>query len=267
MPELPDVETFKKVMVRNALRKTIAGVVVRDARILDGCSARSFVARLRGARLIAARRHGKQLMAHIDQDGWLTLHFGMTGALDFLSPQEEEPPFTRLRLDFADDSALVYINKRMLGRVGLVEDADDFIAQQGLGPDALDRHFDFDAFKAAVAGSTRSVKSVLMDQHIIAGIGNIYSDEILFQARIAPALPINALSSDTLKRLYADMRQVLETAVAVGAGSEQFTECLPKGFLLPERKRGGHCPRCRTPLKIVKSGGRTSYCCPRCQEC
>jgi formamidopyrimidine-DNA glycosylase len=105
-----------------------------------------------------------------------------------------------------------------------------------------------------------------MEQQVIAGIGNIYSDEILFQARINPTEQIDKLSPAQLKRLFVEMRRVLKTAVARGAGSERFVDRMPKGFLLPERKRGGHCPRCRSVLKVFKVDGRTGYCCPRCQQ-
>ncbi len=267
MPELPDVEGFKRVLARNGLRKTIDRVVVNDVRILGKLSARTFASRLRGAKLVEARRHGKHLMASIDRGGWLTLHFGMTGALQPIKSGDDEPPFTRVRLDFANDGGLAYTNKRMIGRVGLVEDATEFVADEQLGPDALDRRLDFDTFKTAVLGSKRDVKTVLMDQEVVSGVGNIYSDEILFQARINPTERIDKLSPDELKRLFLTMREVLETAIARGAGSEQFVDRMPKGSLLPERHKGGRCPRCRSPLKVLKVGGRTGYCCPRCQNC
>ena len=267
MPELPDVESFKRVLTKNALRKEIDRVIVSDARILGKLSARTLASRLQGAKLVAARRHGKYLLANVDRDGWLILHFGMTGALQFVRNYDEEPPFTRVRFDFTNDGCVAYTNKRMIGRVGLVEDATDFIANEKLGPDALDRRFDFDAFKIAVLGIKRDVKSVLMDQEIIAGIGNIYSDEILFQARINPAERMDKLAPRQLKRLFLEMRKVLKTAIAYGAGSEQYTERMPKGSLLPERNKGGRCPRCRSLLKVFKIGGRTAYCCPRCQGC
>jgi formamidopyrimidine-DNA glycosylase len=267
MPELPDVEGFKRVLAKHGLRKTIGQVTVSDARILGKLSAQTFVSRLQGTKLVAARRHGKHLMANIDRGGWLTLHFGMTGALQFVKKCDEEPPFTRVRFDFANDGYLAYSNKRMLGRVGLVEDVDDYIADEKLGPDALDRRFDIDAFKTAVRGLKRDVKSVLMDQEIVAGIGNIYSDEILFQARMNPAERIDKLTPGQLKRLFLEMRTVLKTAIARGAGSEQFVGRTPKSFLLPQRHKGGCCPRCRTLLKVFKLGGRTAYCCPRCQSC
>lgn len=265
MPELPDVERFKRLLARNALRKRIDRVIVNDARILGGMSTQAFAARLDGGKLVAARRHGKHLMAKVDQGGWLTLHFGLTGALHFVGIAEDEPPFTRVRLDFANDGHLAYSNKRMIGRVGFVEDAEDFITEEKLGPDALDRRFDLAAFKTAVLGVKRDIKSVLMDQEIIAGVGNIFSDEILFQSRINPTAQPDALTPAQLKRLFLEMRKVLRTAIARGAGSEEFVERMPKGALLPERKKGGRCPRCRSPLKISKVGGRTAYSCPRCQ--
>lgn len=267
MPELPDVEGYKRVLARNGLRRTIERVVVSDARILDKLSTRKFASHLQDTKLVAARRHGKHLMAKIADDGWLTLHFGMTGALEFVRNGEEVPPYTRVHFDFSDDGRLAYTNKRMLGHVGLVEDAADFIAAEKLGPDALDRTFDFNAFKTAVSGTKRDVKSVLMDQQLIAGIGNVYSDEILFQARISPTEPMDKFSPGKLKRLFDEIHRVLKAAVAHGAGSEQFVDRLPKGFLLPERKKGGRCPLCGTPLKILKVGGRTAYCCPRHQGC
>jgi len=267
MPELPDVEGFKRVLARNGLRKRVAQVIVNDARILGKLSARAFASRLRGASLVDVRRHGKHLMAKLDRGGWLTLHFGMTGALQFVNESGTEPPFSRVRLDFAGDGSLAYINKRMIGRVGLVQDAGDFVAAEKLGPDALDRRFNFDVFKTAVLGLKRDVKSVLMDQQILAGIGNIYSDEILFQARISPAAQIDKLAPSELKRLFAQIREVLKTAVSCGAGSEQFVERMPKGSLLPQRKKGGRCPRCRSALKVFKIGGRTAYCCAKCQRC
>jgi formamidopyrimidine-DNA glycosylase len=267
MPELPDVEGFKRVLAKSALHKTIERVVVSDARILGKFSGRTFASRLRGAMLVGARRHGKHLMAKIDRGGWLTLHFGLSGALQFVRSGDEEPRFTRVRLDFSDDGGLAYVNKRMIGRVGLIADAAAFVGAEKLGPDALDRRFDLAAFRSAVRGSRRDVKSVLMDQEIISGIGNIYSDEILFQARIDPNERTDKLAPAELERLFLKMREVLKTAIARGAGSEQFIERMPEGSLLPERRKGGRCPRCRSPLKVFKLGGRTAYCCPRCQGC
>jgi formamidopyrimidine-DNA glycosylase len=266
MPELPDVERFKCLLAENALGKGIERVIVNDARILGKRSTRAFVERLQGASLVEARRHGKHLMARLDRGGWLVLLFGMTGALHFVQDLDKEPPFSRVRLDFTHDGHLAYTNKRMIGHVDVVDDAEKFIAREKLGPDALDPRFDLSAFKEAVTGIKRDVKSVLMNQEIVAGIGNIYSDEILFQARVDPKAKVCELPPARLKHLFAVMRKVFETAVARGAGSEEFTDRVPQGALLPERRKGGHCPRCHSDLSIAKVGGRTSYSCPRCQS-
>jgi formamidopyrimidine-DNA glycosylase len=130
MPELLDVEGFKRVLATNALRKTIALVVIRDARILGKLSAKTFVSRLQGSKLIGVQRHGKHLMAELDGGGWPTLHFGMTGALEFIAKSGNEPPFTRVRLDFTGNGSLAYTNKRMIGRVGLAQDVADFVTPE-----------------------------------------------------------------------------------------------------------------------------------------
>ncbi len=110
---MPDVGTFKRGLAKNALRKTIDNVVVSDKRILGKFAAAAFVGRLRGAKLVAARRHGKHLLASIDRRGWLALHFGMTGAISSRG-QIRNRHSPRVRLDFADDGSLAYTNKRMI---------------------------------------------------------------------------------------------------------------------------------------------------------
>jgi len=148
---------LQRLLAKNGLRKTIEKVVVKDQRILGKLPAKAFISRLQGAKLVEARRYGKHLLAGIDRGDWLTLHFGMNGALSFVGNGGQEPPFTRVRLDFAGDGALAYTNKRMIGRVGLTADPADFITAEKLGPDALDPRFDFTAFKAAVLGNKRDV--------------------------------------------------------------------------------------------------------------
>jgi formamidopyrimidine-DNA glycosylase len=265
MPELPEVELYRRLLNESGLNKRIARVTVLDARILGGLKAGELKKRLEGGSLLSTRRHGKHLLARIDKNGWLALHFGMTGGLHFFERLQDEPPFDRVRLDFASGGHLGYTNKRMIGRVGIADNVDSFVAAEGLGPDVLDKRFGFAAFKATVAGTKRDVKSVLMDQAMMAGIGNVYADEILFQAGIRPKTRMDELDPTRLERLYRRMRKVLETAIERGAGSETFVERLPRGSLVPERKKGGRCPRCGEPLQIFKAGARTGYYCAHCQ--
>jgi formamidopyrimidine-DNA glycosylase len=265
MPELPDVELFKRRLDRAALGRRIERVVVGDPRILGDLAAADLVARLEGNRLQRSHRHGKHLLVGLTAGGWLSLHFGMTGALVLFDDLADEPAYDRVRLDFAGGGHLGYVNRRMLGRVGLTDGIDDFIRAEGLGPDALDPNLDQTAFAAALGNRRRDIKSVLMDQALLAGIGNLYADEILFQARVHPKTPVAALDDTRRAQLHRQMRTVLETAIEQGAGAEQEVERLPTGYLLPHRQPDGPCPRCSGSLTAIKVGGRTTILCPACQ--
>jgi formamidopyrimidine-DNA glycosylase len=262
MPELPDVELFKRHLDATCLGRTIRQVIVNDARILSGVSAAELAHHLTGARLSRSRRHGKYLLAGLEPKVWLIMHFGMNGSLKHFAEGEEDPPYDRVRLDFADGHHLAYVNPRLLGQVGLTGDPDSFIAEEGLGPDALDERFDFAAFEQLVSGRRRDVKSLLMDQTAIAGIGNIYSDEILFQAGLHPQTRCDRLDAEAQRRLFRAIKDVLQTALGVGAGAERLADKLPGSFLIPHRRKGGRCPHCGGELATAKFSGRTAYYCP-----
>lgn len=266
MPELPDVEVYRRRLDRGVLNKTIRKVSVSDSRILDGVNAATLARRLKGRRFVDTRRHGKHLLVRLDKGGWVHFHFGMTGAVHHIRDGDRPLPYTRVRFDFSDGDHLAYTSKRLLGRVGLTADADAFVAEHALGPDALDSEMDLAAFRKALSGTTRAVKAALMDQEALAGIGNVYSDEILFHARIDPRTPATKLDAAKMRRLHRTMRRVLETAVERGAGSDDFIDRVPRGWLLPHRHKDGRCPRSHGALATYKIGGRTSYFCPRCQR-
>jgi formamidopyrimidine-DNA glycosylase len=265
MPELPDVELFKRHLDATCLGQSIRRVIIGDTRILAGVSASELAQRLEGARITESLRHGKHLLVHLGPPGWLTVHFGMNGSLRHFEDGEDDPPYDRLCLDFADGHHLAYVNPRLLWRVGLARDAAEFIAAERLGPDALNPRFDLAAFERALAGRKRNLKSVLMDQEVVAGIGNVYSDEILFQARLHPRTRSDWLDASARKRLFGQIKEVLETAIAHGAGTERLIDRLPSSFLIPHRQKGGRCPRCGSEITTAKFSGRTAYYCPRCQ--
>jgi formamidopyrimidine-DNA glycosylase len=265
MPELPDVERFRDLVAKTCFGRVVARVLVEDRGCLEATSAASLQRRLKGASVRAARRHGKHLFVGFGGAGSLAMHFGTNGSLQYTPPAQAASPYRRLRIAFSDGDSLDYLNPRRIGRVRLVDDADAFIAAEGLGPDALDSAFDEAAFAAALAGRKQAIKAVLMDQARMAGIGNIYADEILFQARIHPAAIAASLTPEAIHGLFTAMKFVLQTAVACGAGAETFVERLPANFLLPARHRGGRCPRCGGAIATERLGGRTSYFCPRCQ--
>lgn len=260
MPELPDVEVVRRRFAKKGLRRRIDAVEVNVPRILAGVSPREFRARLIGRRFRAARRYGKRLYCALDRGGWVSMHFGLTGDLQFFH-DNETPHFARVVIDFVKDEHVAYTNRRMIGRIEWVEDMAADIRAKKPGPDALDPRLTLAVFKRALTGKRGSVKSILMDQSVIAGIGNAYSDEILFQARLHPLAPIATVDARGLARLYRVMRDVLQHAVACGADMER----LPKNFLIRHRRAGEKCPRCGGAVQRLSLDGRSSYFCPRCQ--
>jgi formamidopyrimidine-DNA glycosylase len=258
MPELPEVETFRAYLESTSLGQAIERVTVLSPEILEGISATQLRSRLEKCCLQSTRRHGKYLLAQLDTGECLSLHFGMTGYLQSVDGRDEIPAHARLMFDFDNGSRLAFICQRKLGRVSLLGRGESIGTAKGLGSDAL--AMDFEAFRKALQGRTAVVKSALMNQKLIAGIGNLYSDEILFQAGIHPHTKVAKLDGKALERLFQKTREVLRTAVDLHADFEKY----PDHYLIPHRKKGGKCPE-GGELRRTKISGRTSYYCPRCQ--
>ena len=246
-------------MAANALGQRIGAVEVRAPRLLQGISPRSLAARLKGRKFSAARRHGKYLFAGVQGGGWLVLHFGMTGWLYYLRAGVAAPRHVRLLIRFARDASLAYDNLRMFGLIAWANDVEEFIHARRLGPDAL--QIPGKRFQEMLAGRRGGLKAMLMDQSLLAGVGNIYADEILFQARLHPSARIERLNGQQLSRLYRELRRVLRKAVDARAHAER----MPASFLLRSRRQGGRCPRCRRKLKRATIAGRTTYYCEKDQ--
>jgi formamidopyrimidine-DNA glycosylase len=260
MPELPELETFKRYLDSTSLQQRIAGVEVRDAYVLKGGSARELARRLKGRRFESSRRHGKHLFVRANGDLWLRLHFGMTGSLVYFKHEENAPRHTRVLFVFVNAHCLAFEDQRKFGEVGLIEDVNQYLKKRRLGRDALD--VDLSEFKNILRKHRGAVKAILLNQKSIAGIGNLYADEILFRARMHPATEAANLSDKDLSELFRAMRYVLEKAIA----SKTDFNRLPKSWLLPHRGKGGKCPRCGRKLKSATIGGRTAWFCPHCQK-
>lgn len=265
MPELPDVESYRRYLSAKALHKRIRDVHVGSTKILRGVSSRGVKQALRGRQMDRTRRHGKHLFIALDDGTWVAMHFGMTGRLLYFKSLRDDPEHDRLRLDLDNGYHLAFDDTRMIGRVRLISDPDDFITIERLGPDALDASLNKRAFVRLMKGRKGRIKAALMDQTLVAGIGNIYSDEILFQARLHPNTPVKRLSDKELRALHTTIRRVLKVAIERGAGSEELVDRLPAKYLLRHREAGAACPRCGGTIKRSKAGGRSLYYCPRCQ--
>jgi formamidopyrimidine-DNA glycosylase len=256
MPELPDVETFRRYVDSTALHKKIILVDIRNTRILNGISRKKLKESLHHRSFVQTRRHGKHLFIQTDDSWWLVLHFGMTGELKYFKSQGEEPSHTRLLLSFSNGYHLAFTNQRKFGRIHFVKDIEQYLRQKHLGKDALE--IDCFSFEELLKKRKSKIKSFLMDQKIIAGIGNIYADEILFQAGIHPETQTSQLTKKQIKHLFTTMKKVLEKAVNAQANPDKF----PSSYIIPHRKKDATCPKGNEHLKTIKVNGRTTYFCP-----
>jgi len=271
MPELPDVETMRRYLEATSLQQEIEAVTFHSAGYLLGDDPgphREAVRRLKGG--LEGRsfedtgRHGKWMFVWLSGDGHqaLGLHFGMTGGLKYFRDTADEPAYGRVRFDFTNGYHLAYISMRKLGAVRLIEDVERFINRKELGPDALSKALDFEAFRHLLEDRRTMIKALFLDQQVLAGLGNVYADEILYQAGIHPRTKADELEGHDLGALYEKMHDVLETAIDRQAQPGDF----PESYLTVHRHEDGVCPRCGAELERVKVSSRTSYYCPTCQE-
>lgn len=262
MPELPDVETFRRYLDATGLHQTIEEVAVGDERVVKRATPADLADYLQGRRLERTYRRGKHLFAALDAGGWLEVHFGMTGYLAYYRASGEAPEYSHVRFTYANGYHLAFVDRRKLGYVAPVRDLAACLAELELGIDALDPELDAAAFRELAEGRRGQVKCWLMDQATLAGIGNVYSDEILFHAGIHPRTPLQGLGEADLDRLHGQLRAVLKAAI----DAQVQPGAMPADFLVPLREvADAACPRCGTPLAKVKACGRTAQYCPRCQ--
>ena len=257
MPELPDVETFRRYLNATALHKKISSVKVLEKRILE--SPQSKFDKLKNHSFTDTRRHGKNLFVETTGKFLLRLHFGMTGSLKYFKRNNHELSHARLLFNFKNGYTLAFINQRLFGHLSIEESIDEFIKKKKLGKDAME--MSLEEFRQIAKSSKKAIKSLLMDQNKIAGLGNIYADEVLYQSRIYPARASNKLDKNQAQEIYKNITKVLNYAIEKKANPRKFGN----SYLFPHRSEEGLCPRCGSNLKKIKISGRTSYFCPKCQ--
>jgi formamidopyrimidine-DNA glycosylase len=259
MPELPDVEGFRQVALDCGRRRSVTDVDVRDAGVLRDVSEKRLRRELAGRRLGEAWRHGKWLFVPTGGDGpTLVFHFGMTGSLRCCTRKEPLEAHDRVVLRLGGDRNLCYRDQRKLQGVRLTDEAGVDRILDALGPDAL--AVERGRFLELLSGRRGAVKSALMDQSLIAGLGNLLCDEILWRARVVPRTPARNLDERALRRIHAAMRRVLKASVEAG--------CVPprRSWLTGRRDDDEpSCPRCGGSLRSGRVAGRRSVWCPECQ--
>jgi formamidopyrimidine-DNA glycosylase len=260
MPELPEVESFKKVIDNCALGKEIDVVKILAPNMLLSISGRKLKTTLTGNVFQGTIRHGKFLFITLEKGGSLLLHFGLTGDVACIEAGETPPSRFVLQCHFADDSSFFFTDTRKLGKISLVENVEEFVRERRYGKDAL--KISLIDFIKSTSKKKAPIKSVLMDQKLVAGVGNEYSDEILFQTKIHPATPATNLTAKQLEKVYVKMVGILKEAVRKRADRGK----LDQFFFLGHRKAGLICPRCSGKTAYQSIGGRSSYFCPKCQK-
>lgn len=257
MPELPDVEGFRRQLEDTLPGRNIRHVDVRDPGVLRNTTARTLARNLSGQRFKRPRRHGKWLILPTEGP-ILVVHSGMTGHPYFARSGQREEGRERLVIAL-DRGEFRYADLRKLRGIWLAGDADDVSRVMGeQGPDALS--MDFRQFRAALQHRRGRLKPTLMDQSAIAGLGNLLSDEICWRAKVNPLRRVPDLDSEEMHRLHSIMKRTLQTAVRHG--------CVPRIPRWLTRVRDDpdpSCPRCGTRLVRRRIAGRTSVWCPKCQ--
>jgi formamidopyrimidine-DNA glycosylase len=260
MPELPEVETYARYFARHALRQKIARVDVRDERILS-VRKQELSRALRGRAFTRMQRHGKHLFAAAGPQ-WLHLHFGMSGDLAYYRDAAEEPRFARVVFDFANGAHLAFDDMRLFGVVGLTPSPEAYVEEHRLGHDPLDAAFTLARFREITARRRGAIKALLMSQDVIAGIGNLYADETLFQASVHPRRPVDRLSDTELRAIYTAARKILREVIV----RRERDGALPHRYLIAHREEGDRCPQCGGTIQRTVVFGRTTYYCGRHQR-
>jgi formamidopyrimidine-DNA glycosylase len=276
MPELPEVETIRRDLDSRVSGRRVTAVSLapdsgRPVPVLKGIDETRFREGVVGARIESIERRGKYLLLRLDTGSMVVVHLRMTGVL--LHRPADAPPdrFLRIVLPLDDGSELRFTDIRKFGGIWLVDDIADAMAT-ALGPEPLGEGFTESLLAEALAGRKAPVKSIILDQRHIAGIGNIYADEACFAAGIDPRRTGASLTASDVKALHEAVRQVLLFGVeSRGASFRDYQDADGKAgnmqmYVKVFRRTGRPCYTCGTTIERTRVGGRSTHFCPQCQK-
>jgi len=269
VPELPEVEFARSCLSRWLGGKTLRAVEADPTRVIRGAAPKAFAALARD-RVAKVERRGKWLLWRLASDKGLLAHLGMTGKFELTKPGAPAVRWSRVRFVRSDGAVVHYRDPRQFGHIRLAPFSELLTTEplKSLGPDAKDQLPTAKALEARLHKSRRQVKEVLMDQTVVAGLGNIQVTEALFLARIHPARRAESLTPSEVVRIRQGIVKSLARTLAMNKGDKityvEESKRVENPFLV-YGKANSPCPRCGTPLKKMVIGGRTSAFCPRCQ--
>jgi formamidopyrimidine-DNA glycosylase len=279
--ELPEVEVMRRDLEKDVVGRKVAKAEVRPSKnamrvIRRHGKRKEFTDRLVGRKLAKVERRGKYILVQLDNGDVLVVHFGMSGQFVRGNKRQALQPHTHVVIDFQQGGDLRYVDPRTFGEmfVATPDELGKVKELQHIAIDPLDHVFTWQAFGAALAERASKMKVLLMDQKFMSGLGNIYSDEVLFAAGLRHDRMSDSLSSQEVRRLYRALQEILQDAIrfrGTTLDDEAYVDLFGKpGEFQNELKvygrAGQPCRRCRTPIEAVKISGRNAYFCPQCQS-
>ncbi|HVM51895.1 MAG TPA: bifunctional DNA-formamidopyrimidine glycosylase/DNA-(apurinic or apyrimidinic site) lyase [Acidimicrobiales bacterium] len=276
MPELPEVETIRRDLEKEALGKRIKSVDVSGLRSIRRHSTKKqFTSRLEGQKIEAVSRRGKNLLIDVGDD-LLVVHLGMSGQLLKVAVKDPTIKHTHVVITFTQGGQLRYVDTRTFGELFVVAKerlAEEWPELGELGFDPIEDVMSWNDFGSRLVARKAQLKAVLMDQKFVAGIGNIYSDEILWEAGLRYDRPSNTLSIQEVRRLYRAIGEVLNEAIKQRGSSladETYRDLYGETGQMQLQhnvyaRDGQPCKRCRHAIGKAKYAGRSTYYCPSCQ--
>ena len=277
MPELPEVESLRQMLARSVVGRTFLRATVREARLRRSVAA-ELASSIAGRTIERIARRAKYLLIEVAGGRVILVHLGMSGSLTHRRRGFDSGPLNPRHdhIEFAldDGSLLVYNDPRRFGLVNVVASAElaNVAELRSLGPEPLGREFSTSYLWKATRGRTAAIKNLLMDQRIVAGIGNIYASEILFRADVRPTRRGGRVTRDEVSRIVKATQEVLREAIG-GRGTTfrnyRDSRGRPGRFARLLRvydREGKPCLKCDTPIRAIVLGQRSSYYCPRCQK-
>jgi formamidopyrimidine-DNA glycosylase len=267
MPEIPDLENIRAILNRDLVGATIRAVEVLKPNVVR-MPAADFEVRLTGVAIETIGRYGKFLLFHLSSGDVLALNAMLVGRLQHVEPSKKRGGRTCWVLALSNGRELRYVDIRLMGKTYLVAESEIGTIPQfvDMGPDVLDPSFTEDDFLARLRKYRGQLKNVLINAKFVAGIGNAYSDEILFVAGLYPFTKVKDLDEAQRRRLYQSIHEVFDWATPiVGAEMGDQTDKKPRDFLRVHRKGGEPCPVCGSVISEVSPNKRTTSFCRTCQ--
>lgn len=276
MPELPEVELVAQSLnTLVASRRIVAAELLRE-RLAPFDSPHSFADKLKNSKINFVHRRGKHVLFDLDSNRTLITHLRMSGRFLLLTPERELPKHTHAVLYFEDDMRLAFQDQRHFGLMKIVETPDLYEAKElkSLAPEPLSDAFTTVYLRGVLSKSKKNLKEILLDQTKVCGLGNIYVSESLFLARINPQISANQLSAKKTAALFEKIREVLSESIAHGSTMNVDPENIDGSYyggtyedhwrVYDQEKKP--CMICKSEIKRIVQGGRSTYFCPKCQK-